>query len=224
MTKVKICGITTLADARYASGAGADYLGFIQHEGSQRFVAPDMARDIINWVYGAQSVGVFVDKDAEKVNEICDLTGFEFVQLHGSESPSYCQWIDRPIIKALRIEPGTTAQSLQEEMEAFAEVAEFFLLDTALATIPAASGPPFGGVGSFGGLGISFDWSILRSLKSPLPFFLAGGLHAENVLEAIRIASPYCVDVSSGVEESPGIKDFLKLDAFMTQLGSGVEK
>jgi phosphoribosylanthranilate isomerase len=207
MTKVKICGITTLADARYASGAGADYLGFIQHPESSRYVAPETARDIINWVYGAQPVGVFVDLDANRVNELCDLAGFEFAQLHGSESPAYCEWIDRPIIKAIRVEPNVTAEALQQEMDAYAHIAEYLLLDTASSQ-------------GFGGTGQAFDWAILGRVKSPLPIFLAGGLNPQNVREAVQQAHPHAVDVASGVEEAPGAKDFAKIDAFISAVRS----
>ena len=128
MTKVKICGITNLADARFASGAGAEYLGFIQHESSPRYISPDLAKDIISWVYGAHPVGVFVDKPADEVNSICEKAGFSFAQLHGSESAAYCEWIDRPIIKAIPVTPESTAESLQQAMNVYAHVAEFLLL------------------------------------------------------------------------------------------------
>ncbi len=213
MTKVKICGITTLADARYASGAGADYLGFIQFEGSPRYVAPDVARDIINWVYGSKPVGVFVNEDAERVNEICELAGFDYVQLHGDETPTYCQWMDRPVIKAIRVGPGDTSKTIQDQIDAFAEVAEYILLDT--ATSSESEHPTFGGTGA------SFDWSILQQVSSPLPIFLAGGLRSETAAKAIREVSPYALDVSSGVEESAGRKDFEKIDTFMSEVRGG---
>ena len=211
MTKVKICGITNLADARFASGAGAEYLGFIQHESSPRYISPDLAKDIISWVYGAHPVGVFVDKPADEVNSICEKAGFSFAQLHGSESAAYCEWIDRPIIKAIPVTQESTAESLQQAMNVYAHVAEFLLLDTASAT-------------SFGGSGKAFDWSILAGIQAPLPLFLAGGLNVQNVAAAISACSPYAVDVASGVEESPGKKDYVQIDAFMQAVLNGVAR
>jgi len=205
MTKIKICGTTNLADARYASGAGADFLGFVQHEASPRFVTPEMAKDIISWVYGAKPVGVFVDKPADEVNTVCDFAGFEFVQLHGSETPAYCEWIDRPIIKAIRVTATTTREDLSREMDLFTGVSEYFLLDTSSQE-------------GFGGTGNVFDWNILSGFEAPLPFFLAGGLSPLNIADALARSSPFAVDVASGVEEEPGIKDFAKIDAFIAAI------
>ena len=207
--KVKICGITNLADARYASGAGADFLGFIQHEESPRFVEPKLAKDIIVWLYGAKTVGVFVNKRSDEVNRISDMAGFDYVKLHGDESPEYCEWIDRPIIKVLRVQPGWTADHIQEAAAPYLELAEYFLLDTHSPS-------------EYGGTGDAFDWTILEYLDLGLPFFLAGGLNPENVESAIQLASPYAIDVSSGIESAPGQKDFDKIDAFMeTALEAG---
>jgi len=162
-------------------------------------------------VYGAHPVGVFVDKPADEVNSICDMAGFSFAQLHGSESAAYCEWIDRPIIKAIPVTPDSTAESLQREMDVYAHVAEYILLDTATAT-------------SFGGTGAAFDWSILTGIEAPLPLFLAGGLNAQNVMEAISSCSPFAVDVASGVEESPGRKDYVQIDAFMQAIANGATR
>jgi len=202
MTHIKICGITNLADARYASGAGADFLGFIQHEDSPRYIAPDMARDIISWVYGAHPVGVFVNRDADDVNQICEKAGFEFVQLHGGESLEYCKKMDRPIIKVFHIDAETTEEDLTNEFARFESVSEYFLVDT-------GSEPARGGTGK------TFDWSVLEPISSPLPLILAGGLGPDNVAEAISRVHPFGVDVSSGVEESPGRKDFERIDNFV---------
>lgn len=215
MTKVKICGITSLADARFASGAGADFLGFIQVPNSPRYLAPDLARDIINWVYGSQAVGVFVNEDADRVNEICDKAGFAYAQLHGNETAAYCEWIDRPIIKAIRIGPSDSSVTIQEQIHSFEAVVEYFLFDSMGTT----SNDP----ANFGGTGRTFDWSLLNQLEIPRPFFLAGGLSVENAKQAILEAAPFALDVSSGVEESKGVKDFSKIDAFMMQVRDGVQ-
>lgn len=202
MTQIKICGITNLADARYASGANANFLGFVQDPLSQRYVTPDKARDIINWVYGARTVGVFVNEEADEVNRIADLAGFDFVQLHGEESAGYCEWIDRPIIKAIRVEPEIKSSVLARRAREYAEIAEYILFDTAVANMP-------------GGTGQLFDWSILEHISTDLPFFLAGGLTPENAALAINAVHPFGLDVSSGVEDAPGQKDFDRIDAFM---------
>lgn len=202
MTQIKICGITNLADARYASGAGADFLGFVQHSGSPRHVESESARHIIAWVYGARTVGVFVNETAAIVNETCDRVGFEFVQLHGDEAVSFCEDIDRPIIKVIRVGEDMNLHSLRSIMSEFEEVSEYFLLDTKSEA-------------EYGGSGKSFDWSILEDQSFVRPIFLAGGLNPENVAHAIDRVSPFAVDVSSGLEESPGKKDFGKIDAFV---------
>lgn len=203
-TKIKICGITNLADARYAAGASADYLGFILHPGSPRYVGPEMVRDIREWLYGPQTVGVFVDLTAEAVEEATAIAGFDLIQLHGNETPEACSSISKPVIKAVHIGgSGTASASTAEELLVVAEryegAADYLLLDTARG-------------GLSGGTGEAFDWSIVPDL--PLPVFLAGGLNPENVGKAIQACRPFAVDSSSGVEEAPGRKDFPLIDAF----------
>jgi len=202
MTHIKVCGITNLADARYASGAGADLLGFIQHEPSPRYVDPGMARDILAWIHGAESVGVFVDRDADEVNKTVAATGFDWIQLHGSESPAYCERIEGQVIKALRVFPGTSSSEVELAVSAYADVVDAFLVDT-------------GSTDAAGGTGIAFDWSILEGVSFPKPWLLAGGLTPDNVGQALQSLSPWGVDVASGVEEKPGQKDFVDIDRFV---------
>lgn len=202
MTQIKICGITNLADARYASGAGADLLGFIQHEASPRFVEAGLARDIIAWIHGAESVGVFVDADADDVNKTAAATGFDYIQLHGSESPAYCERIERPVIKAIRVFPGTSASEIELALSAYSDVVEYFLIDT-------------GSSSAAGGTGTPFDWSVLHGVEFPKPWLLAGGLDPDNVSLALERLSPWGVDVASGVEEKAGLKDFEAIDRFV---------
>ncbi|MBO6575421.1 MAG: phosphoribosylanthranilate isomerase [Rhodothermales bacterium] len=204
MTRIKICGITNLADARYAAGAGADYLGFILHPGSPRFVSAELARDIKEWLYGSETVGVFVDVPSDELAEATETAGFDLVQLHGNEAPETCALVEQPVIKAVHIGgSGPAAASSPEELMAVAEryegAAQYLLLDTARG-------------GLSGGSGQAFDWSIVPDL--PLPVFVAGGLTPTNVGEAIRTCLPFAVDTSSGVEEAPGRKDFELIDAF----------
>jgi len=193
--KVKICGITSLADARFCAGSGADLLGFIQHPPSQRYISVHQAKEIIEWIHGIKTVGVFVNVDAESVNKDSKTAGFDIVQLHGDESPSYCRRITLPVIKSFSIDSHTTPRKLFRSLREYEPCVEAFLLDT---WHPELSG----------GTGISFDWNVAKSLSMDFRIILAGGLNAENVHEAINTVTPWGVDVSSGLEENTGVKNF----------------
>lgn len=212
-TRLKICGITRLEDARYAAAAGADYLGFVQHPGSPRYIDPEHARDIVEWIHGPKPVGVFVNTPADEVNRIAEKAGFDLVQLHGEEPVSEALRIERPVIKAFRVAPGATPETLMDAMRAYEQAAAYFLLDAWSDEVYGGSGQPF-------------DWRVAPpasqgagSPEGPGVFlagvFLAGGLHAGNVAEAIRALRPFAVDVSSGLESAPGQKDFSRIDDFM---------
>ena len=203
--KIKICGLTTLEDARFAAGLGADFLGFVQHEASPRYVSPEKAAEIIGWVYGAQPVGMFVNTTPDAVNAACEAAGFAYAQLHGTESVEDCQQIDRPVIKAFRVMHDASAEQLRAAMEPYRDVVELFLLDTAHTSL-------------WGGSGESFNWRLARDLSADFPLLLAGGLTPENVAGAVETMRPWGVDVSSGVESEPGIKDFDRLSAFFDAL------
>lgn len=202
MTQIKICGITNLADARFAAGAGADFLGFVQQQESPRFVDPKLAKEIIEWVYGARAVGVFVNATPDHMNEAAGFAGFEFLQLHGDETPELCSQLDYPIIKAIRVQPSWSTSDLELAVAAYAEVAEYVLFDTWDQAL-------------YGGTGRAFDWSVLSGASLALPFFVAGGLQPATVADAIAACSPFGVDVSSGVEEAPGRKDVHAITAFV---------
>ncbi|MDA0874147.1 MAG: phosphoribosylanthranilate isomerase [Bacteroidetes bacterium] len=209
MTLIKICGITNLADARYASGSGADYLGFIQYPESPRYVEPSLARDIIGWIHGAEPVGVFVNMPPAEVNRICAETGFAWAQLHGNESPADCLAVDVPVIKAIRMFPGTTRAELELTLAAYADVVDRFLFDTGSAHVG-------------GGTGLAFDWQVLQGVEIPKPWFLAGGLRPDNVGAAIAQLQPSGVDTASGVEESPHQKDYEAIDRFVEAVRGSV--
>lgn len=200
-TKVKICGLTTLEDARFASGALADYLGFIFYPDSPRYVEPAKAGAIINWIEGPQKVGVFVNQPLDDVNSIAKQTGIDLVQLHGNESPEYCELVEKPVIKVFHISENTLADELNADIEPYMNVIEHILFDTKTKEL-------------WGGTGKTFDWNILAEISSDKPFFLSGGLNAENVEIAIKTVQPSAVDLSSGLEESPGLKDFDKIERF----------
>lgn len=203
--RVKICGLTNLEDARYCAGAGADYLGFIQYPPSPRYIDAAKAAEIIEWIYGPICVGVFVDADADTINRTADMAGFHQVQLHGDEHPELCTRIDRPIIKALRVVPGSTADEMRFDMERYAPYVDAFLLDTYDATLR-------------GGTGTTFDWSVARALSCDYPILLSGGLGAGNVADAVLEVQPLGVDASSRLEAEPGKKDLPLIDAFFTAL------
>ena len=197
-TKLKICGITSLADARYCAGAGVDYLGFIQYAGSPRYIEPAQAKEIIGWLYGPEPVGVFVNETAETINNIVSNAGFTHAQIHGEYEPQFFQAIDVPTIKAVSIHPHTTGHELSDHLTRFADAVDYFLLDTAKA-------------GLWGGTGSTFDWEIAKELVEQFPIFIAGGINAANIRRVIDTLHPYAVDLASSVEESPGVKDFDKL-------------
>ena len=203
MTKVKICGITDLEDARLAAKLGADMLGFNFYKNSLRFVEPEKAHDIISQLsVSVEKVGVFVNESQERILEIVKQAGLDSVQLHGDEDEDFIVKLSKlkavPIIRAFRV-----SSSLAFD-EAVNSTATFVLLDGYSESY-------------FGGTGITFDWSLAQEVTTILPkaVFLAGGLTAENVRQAVKTVRPYAVDVASGVESSPGKKDPKKLAAFI---------
>lgn len=204
-TKIKICGITNLEDARFAAGALVDYLGFIFYDKSPRYVDPAQAGAIINWIEGPQKVGVFVNQPLDDVNRIAKETGIDLVQLHGSESPEYCGLVDKPVIKAIHITEDAVPYLLRQSVERYAEVADYILFDTKIKHL-------------WGGTGETFDWNLVKDIAEEIPVFLSGGLNNSNVKEAIKTVSPAVVDISSSLEAEPGIKDFTKIETFMNEM------
>ncbi len=206
-SKVKICGITNLADARFAAGAMVDYLGFIFYEKSPRFIDPAEAGAIINWIEGPEKVGVFVNQPLDDVNRIAKESGLDLVQLHGNETLEYCQLIEKPIIKVIHITPDYDIEELKAKVLLYSEVAKFLLFDSKIDN-------------QWGGTGKTFDWDILKDITDDVPFFLSGGLNPDNIKNAIDMVHPYAVDISSGVEEEQRIKDFEKIEAVMNVINS----
>ena len=201
-TLIKVCGITCQEDSRTAVAAGVDSLGFIFVEQSPRLVQPDMVRAITAEMPPfVDRVGVFQDEEIDVVKEIVHYCRLTLVQLHGSESPEYCQKIPCKVIKSFSI----SSESTSEELAAYADAASGFLLDTYHEHMA-------------GGTGKTFDWNLVGQVKPPGPVILAGGLTPENVGEAIRQVKPFAVDVNSGVEYQPGRKDPDKLKRFVHEV------
>jgi phosphoribosylanthranilate isomerase len=195
MTKVKICGITNEADALFCAEAGADFLGFIFVPASPRHVEPEKAGAIAARLRETANppkiVGVFQDASVDYIREIHNVVSFDLVQLHGSESDQEILDLGIPAIKTLHV--GDTLPDTHATPDA-----AFLLFDTFDER-------------RTGGTGRRFDWSLLATYERSKPFFLSGGLTPDNVVAAVSLVRPDAIDVASGVEASPGIKDHDKV-------------
>jgi phosphoribosylanthranilate isomerase len=215
--QVKICGITNLADAQVAIEAGADLLGFIFYPKSPRYIAPEAIRD---WGLGTDAltrspipnhqspitklVGVFVDEDPARVAEIIEIVGLDFVQLHGAETTEILAGLSPRAFKALR---PATAEQAEDEAARFAP----FGAPAGPQLMVDAYDP-----NHYGGTGKKADWNVAAAIAQRVPrLLLAGGLTPVNVADAVRTVRPWGVDVSSGVELSPGRKDHDAVRAFI---------
>jgi phosphoribosylanthranilate isomerase len=196
-TRVKICGITRDEDLRAAVDLGADALGFVFFPPSPRFLEPARAVRLVRQVPPfVTRVGLFVNADVAAVRATLAAVPLDLLQFHGDEDAAYCAQFGRPYIKAARVRPGL---DLLEYAAAFAD-ARALLLDAF--------------VESYGGAGVSFDWSLIPR-RLPLPIILSGGLTPATVGAAVRAIRPEAVDVSSGVETAKGLKDAGKIAEFI---------
>lgn len=200
-TRVKICGITRPQDGTRAATAGADAIGMVFFARSPRAVGVGTAKAITAAVPALVStVGVFVDPDPAYVRGVLDQVPLDFLQFHGSEAADFCRNFQRPYIKAIRMRSGV---DLMLEASRYTDAAAL-LLDSHVED-------------GLGGTGLSFDWNLVPpSLTTPV--ILAGGLTVWNVGSAIRQVAPFAIDVSSGVESEPGIKDLDKIRAFLGEV------
>ncbi len=195
-TRVKICGITTVEDAMTAVACGADAIGFVFAR-SPREITPPAVRKITDKLPPMiQKIGVFVDTAPEIINDICDFCYLDWVQLHGNEPPEILKELKRPAIKAIRLKDEETLLNLDK-------FRDFFLLVDSYQR------------GKKGGTGKTANWELAAMISSVRPIILAGGLTPDNVVSAIATVKPYAVDVSSGVEKSPGKKDSLLVEEFI---------
>ncbi len=215
-TQVKICGLRTPEHVDTAIEAGADLLGLIFYEPSHRYIAPHQVQKMLAQTHFAtplkdeQSspdlpdlVGIFVNKDADFINEVIEQAGLHFVQLHGNEAPEFSQQIHRPVIKALQLRSAADSALV----EAHRATSWRLLLDTPTDALEARGG-------TWGGTGETHDWQLARSIAQATPIILAGGLTPENVQSAITHVHPWGVDVSSGIETNTQ-KDSTKIRAFI---------
>jgi phosphoribosylanthranilate isomerase len=202
---VKICGLSTRETLDAALQAGADMVGFVFFPASPRHLNLELARDLGRQAKGAMKVALTVDADDATLGNIVDVLQPDLLQLHGHETTARLRDIKRifglPVMKVISV--ATVADLVT--LPGYAAVADRILFD---ARAPEGASRP-------GGLGAVFDWQVLHGLDLKLPFMVSGGLNAENVAEAVRVTHANGVDVSSGVERAPGIKDVEMIHAFI---------
>ena len=204
---VKICGLSTPETLDVALAAGADMVGFVRFPKSPRHVSLDLGHRLSLQARGrAQRVVLLVNPDDEDIAQAIEAINPDLIQLHGSESPERVaeirSMVKRPVMKALGIARASDLQALGP----YAGGVDHILLDAK---------PPRTAEALPGGNGIAFDWRLLNGLDPGLFFMLSGGLNPDNVAEAIRLTRPQAVDVSSGVESGPGLKDPARIEAFI---------
>ncbi len=197
-TAVKICGITRVEDALVAAHAGAHAIGMIFYAGSPRLVSHDVASRIVDALPAfVTPVALFVNPNTVEVERVIREVKPQLLQFHGEETPEFCESFGMPYIKAAQVRRGVDLLQYARHYR----TAKGLLLDAFVD-------------GSHGGTGSTFDWALIPD-QLPLPLILAGGLHQNNVADAIRRVRPWAVDVSSGVEAAKGIKDAAKIAAFI---------
>ncbi|MDQ6953173.1 MAG: phosphoribosylanthranilate isomerase [Mariprofundaceae bacterium] len=202
-TRIKICGITRLEDALTASALGVDAVGFVFYKNSPRYIEPMKAAAIIRKLPPfVSAVGLFVNPSQQEIDEVLSYCPLGVIQLHGDESPEFCQAQSRRVIKAIAVHsPDDLTRAKQYDCPV--------LLD--------AKAPK----GVFGGTGHSFDWSLLSNFTHDYPLMLAGGLNIDNIESALSHRQWFALDVSSGVEISPGIKNQAKMKTLIERVNTG---
>jgi phosphoribosylanthranilate isomerase len=212
--RVKICGLTRGRDVLAAVSCGADAVGFVFAAGSKRVIDPKRARKLVQLVPAfVARVGLFLDQDAEQVGSILAQVPLSLLQFHGREDAAYCRQFGLPYVKAVSMNDGLAAEQAVEQAEGEFPDAAALLMD---------SHEP----GGLGGTGRAFDWKQIGRTGGQIggqtgrPLILAGGLTPNNVRAAVRLVKPWAVDVSSGVEEAPGIKNAEAMRRFIEQAKS----
>ena len=193
MIPVKICGITSYKDAEIAVNYGASAIGMIFYQDSPRYIYPEKVGEWISAVPSKlKKVGVFVNEKGKNIKTIVEKLNLDYIQLHGDESPEYCNKMIRPVIKAFRVGVGFDPNII-DNFQVHA-----FLFDT------YQKGKP-------GGTGASFQWDLISGLKTDTPIILSGGLNSGNIINGIKTVQPSAIDVNSGVELELGVKDKVKV-------------
>lgn len=201
MTRIKICGITRVADLINIAHAGADAIGLVFYPPSPRNVSIQQAAELLSHLPPFVTVvGLFVNANADTVREVMAQVSLDVLQFHGDETPDYCAQFGKPYLKAIRVKAGVDLQQCAARFHS----AQGLLLDAYVE-------------GIHGGTGASFDWALIPK-DLPLPVILSGGLDPQNVAAAILQVQPYAVDVSSGVEAAKGIKDAGKVSGFVNKV------
>lgn len=210
-TKIKICGLRTLESVQVASENGADFIGLVFYPKSPRYITPEATDELVAAIAKLkkrpQIVGLFVNASLAELTAATERYGLDYLQLSGDETPEQVQEAARlrPIFKSVRLPEATGVAEALESVAAFGDLPNVtLLLDTAKK-------------GMYGGTGETGDWQIAASIAARYRILLAGGLHPENVQEAVAQVQPWGVDVSSGVESAPGIKDLEKIKNFCRQ-------
>lgn len=196
--KIKVCGMRDAENIKAVAALNPDYMGFIFYKDSPRF-ADELPLDVLDELpVTINKTAVFVNEDAKTISKLIDKYNFDFVQLHGNESPAFCKALkdEAIVIKAFGVDKSFDFKQLEK----YKNKADLFLFDTKTS--------------GHGGSGLTFDWSILDKYEMEIPFFLSGGLSPENIEEVKSIIHPqfYGVDLNSKFEISPGLKDIEKLE------------
>jgi phosphoribosylanthranilate isomerase len=192
MIDIKICGITNYKDAMHAKTAGASAIGMIFYNKSPRFIDIENAKKICINVPRMKKIGIFVNEKKDIINDIVNELNLDAIQLHGDESPEFCNNFKVPVIKALSVSKKSDL-SVVNNYEVHA-----VLLDNKIND-------------QFGGTGKIFNWKMIENVKFNLPIILSGGLNEKNILDGISQINPHAVDINSGVEKSPGLKSKSKI-------------
>lgn len=214
--QVKICGLTKVEDALAAIEAGADFLGFNFYPKSPRYLTPEKCADLQSAIKNRQSkiktVGIFVNESVETVARILEQCGLDLAQLHGEETPEMVAALRGRAFKAFRGTGQRHAEyAVARNPSSLTPKAPAFLVDAYSATL-------------YGGTGHTADWRAAQPLAAQYSLFLAGGLTPENVADAIQQVQPWGVDVASGVESAPGVKDKAKVKLFVEKAKEAGER
>ncbi|MFT5169553.1 MAG: phosphoribosylanthranilate isomerase [Lysobacterales bacterium] len=206
--RVKVCGLTNKDDLSRVSYYGASAVGFIFYKKSPRYTSPSRTRKLVDELPPfVTPVGVFVDSSERAIHDICRFTNIKTIQLHGDETPALCARLTRSynVIKSFRVDKFFDPKAVEKYKTVSA-----YLFDAYVEGEP-------------GGTGETFNWDLIKNEKFSKPVILSGGLNSENVQEAVKTIKPFAIDVSSGLEQSPGIKDPRKIRAFFDALNSSEE-